>query len=98
MDGRGEPRLHDEDDLAALLDEAFVNADPSAMRRHLAEPWRFSTRDYLESAPLGRVALGEPRGVLSASWDPGLVPAMLADGRRVFEERVLADLLGDLGS
>ena len=51
VDGRGEPRLHDEDDLAALLDEAFVNADPSAMRRHLAEPWRFSTSDYLESAP-----------------------------------------------
>ena len=68
------------------------------VERHLAEPWRLSTRDYLESAPLGRVALGEPRGVLSASWDPGLVPAMLADGRRVFEERVLADLLGDLGS
>jgi uncharacterized protein (TIGR02679 family) len=68
------------------------------VERHLAEPWRFSTRDYLESAPLGRVALGEPRGMLSASWDPDLVPAMQADGRRVFEEQVLADLISDLGS
>lgn len=38
------------------------------VERHLAETWRFSTRDYLESVPLGRVALGEPRGMLSASW------------------------------
>ena len=36
--------------------------------------------------------------MLSASWDPGLVPAMQMDGRRVFEEQVLADLLGDLGT
>ncbi len=37
------------------------------VERHLAEPWRFSTRDYLESAP-SDVVLGDPRGVLSASW------------------------------
>jgi uncharacterized protein (TIGR02679 family) len=63
------------------------------------QPWRFDTPAYTEAvaAPgrLGRQLAGKP---VAAEWDPDLAGAMLATGRRVEEELVLADLLADLAA
>jgi hypothetical protein len=63
-----------------------------------------STADYLAALRgVGEVDLGietEPlKGPPAPSpWDPALAVQMAARGRAVMEERLLAVLLGDLGS
>jgi uncharacterized protein (TIGR02679 family) len=61
-----------------------------------ARPWRLDADAYRSAA----AELGGPRlrgGPVTATWDPGLTEAMLAVGVKVEEERVLDDLLTDLG-
>ena len=60
--------------------------------RYGALPWRYSTADY-RVAPVGAPLRGSST---SACWDPELEAAMLASGRAVYEEQVLAELLADL--
>jgi uncharacterized protein (TIGR02679 family) len=57
-----------------------------------ALPWRYSSADY-RAAPPGAALKGSSA---SACWDAELEDAMLASGRVVYEEQVLADLLADL--
>jgi uncharacterized protein (TIGR02679 family) len=57
-----------------------------------AEPWRFTTADYV-AAPGGPPLQGRPA---TASWDPKLAAAMSSRGAAVHEEQVLDDLLDDL--
>ena len=59
-----------------------------------AQPWRFGVAEYMAAAGPG-VALGGES--VEASWDADLGPAMARRGQAVHEERVLAELLGDLG-
>ena len=66
------------------------------MRRHDAQPWRLSARDYragirlhTEHVPLS----GTPQ---PTPWDPKLGQAMVAAGRVLFEESVADDLIRDL--
>lgn len=72
-------------------------AETVTRREHHQQPEAAAHACDLCASHIGHVALGEPCG-MSASWDPDLVPAMQADGRRVFDEQVLRDLLDDLGS
>jgi uncharacterized protein (TIGR02679 family) len=70
------------------------------IRRKIDEitPWRFQRADYIRS--LERVSVvsnleGKP---IETDWDPSLQQAMIDQGRAVFEEQVLGDLIGDLRS
>lgn len=56
-------------------------------------PWRFDTASYLAAVDAGRPLTGTP---VEARWDSALAPAMSQKGRRIEEELVLDDLLGDL--
>ncbi len=60
------------------------------------EPWRFDTASYRAAAhpAAGRELTGGP---VDAVWDPGLASALRERGRAVEEERVLDDLVADLG-
>lgn len=67
------------------------------MARTGATPWHLTADDYRAAAArlpreTDRLA-GDP---VVAPWDSGLAPAMAADGRVVYEEMVLDDLLRDL--
>ena len=88
----GGVRLH----WHADFDWAGVRMTNDAIRRFGADPWRMSVADYQaglergESEPLR----GSPT---SSSWDPQLGLALAQHGRAVMEERVLDDLLHDVG-
>lgn len=61
-----------------------------------ARPWRFTAADYARALErgLGTVALsGHPT---SSPWDAQLAPSMQEAGVAVYEEQVIAELLGDL--
>jgi len=59
-----------------------------------ARPWRFDAAAYRAAAHSGGSALrGQP---IQASWDPELSDTMLAVGRKIEEEQVLAAVLRDL--
>lgn len=78
------------------FDWAGVLIANGVIARTSARPWRFGTAEY--RAAVGRNMLtdqlvGPP---VAASWDEALAPAMSADGRVVYEEMVLDDLLLDL--
>jgi uncharacterized protein (TIGR02679 family) len=66
------------------------------MRRHGAEPWRFSSEDYVAIAARGAATLGPPPAGAAAPWDPPLLEAMTREGRTVYEEHILDLLLPDL--
>jgi len=74
------------------FDWGGVRIANGVMARCGALPWRYSSADY-RAAPAGAVLKGSPA---SACWDSELKAAMLASGRAVYEEQVLADLLADL--
>ena len=57
-----------------------------------ALPWRYSAEDY-RAAPAGAALKGPSASVC---WDAELEAAMVASGRAVYEEQVLAELLADL--
>jgi uncharacterized protein (TIGR02679 family) len=61
-----------------------------------AQPWRFTTTDYLQAVRqgLGTVPLsGAPH---MSPWDPELAPIMKTAGTAIYEEQVIEDLLEDL--
>lgn len=62
-----------------------------------AEPWRFDAAAYRHAAAqgAGRPLTGEPT---ACTWDPELGDAMRGTGHAVEEERVLDELLADLGA
>lgn len=64
------------------------------MRRSGAEPWRYSTADYLAAAPRSTSPLNGPP--VEARWDTELRRAMEAALAQVEEEDVVDDLLTDL--
>src|SRR6266511_1963270 len=59
-----------------------------------ARPWRFDAASYRAAAPSGGSALRGNR--VEASWDTDLSDTMIAVGRKIEEEQVLAELLADL--
>lgn len=58
-------------------------------------PWRFDTMSYLAAGDVGRPLTGTP---VEARWDPVLTTTMHHAGRRIEEELVLDDLMGDLSA
>ncbi len=86
------------------FDWTGLRTTAAAISKYGAVPWRMSTVDYLAALRgVGEVDLGietEPlKGPAAASlWDPALAVQMAERGRAVMEERLLAVLLGDLGS
>jgi uncharacterized protein (TIGR02679 family) len=90
--GGGALRYHGDFDWPGLAIATAV------MRRHAAQPWRLSARDYLagirlhtEHVPLS----GTPQ---PTPWDPELSQAMMTTGRVLFEESVADGLIRDLSS
>jgi uncharacterized protein (TIGR02679 family) len=59
-----------------------------------ARPWRFDAAAYCAAAQCGGSALRGHR--VEATWDPELSETMVAVGRKIEEEQVLAALLSDL--
>jgi len=86
------------------FDWTGLRTTAAAISRYGAVPWRMSLADYLAALRgVGRVDLGietEPlKGPPALSpWDPPLAAEMALRGRAVMEERLLAVLLGDLGT
>lgn len=64
------------------------------LRRFGAGPWRLDETAYRTAAMGGRPLVGRPR---ATPWDERLSAAMSEVGVQVEEERVLDDLLADLG-
>lgn len=61
-------------------------------------PWRYDAAAYRSAVADRRLRGRELRGgPVEASWDPSLSALMRRTGRAVEEERVVDDLLGDLG-
>ncbi|MEU6014054.1 TIGR02679 family protein [Streptomyces sp. NPDC047515] len=89
---RSGARLH----WRADFDWTGLRITAAAMERHGALPWRMTTNDYRgalergESTPL----TGSPA---SSPWDCALAPALSESGQAVMEERLLPELLSDLG-
>lgn len=76
------------------FDWTGVRVTATALRRYPgARPWRMGAEDYLPSAGTGPPLVGTPT---DTPWQPKLGHAMLAQGRLVTEERLLAQLLADL--
>lgn len=86
------------------FDWTGLRTTAAAIAKYGAVPWRMSTADYLAALRgVGDVDVAietEPlKGPPAPSpWDPALAVEMAARGRAVMEERLLAVLLGDLGS
>lgn len=89
---RSGARLH----WRADFDWTGLRITAAAVERHGARPWRMSNADYRsalaggESTPL----TGPPA---ASPWDPALTSALRASGQAVMEERLLPELLSDLG-
>ncbi|MBT2466589.1 TIGR02679 family protein [Streptomyces sp. ISL-66] len=89
---RSGARLH----WRADFDWTGLRITAAAVERHGARPWRMSAVDYRsalaggESTPL----TGPPA---SSPWDPVLASALRESGQAVMEERLLPELLSDLG-
>jgi uncharacterized protein (TIGR02679 family) len=63
-----------------------------------AEPWRMGAEDYLAHVVAGNGTVPLKGAVGDTPWDPGLAAAMSLHGRAVYEETLLAALLGDLSA
>jgi uncharacterized protein (TIGR02679 family) len=89
---RSGARLH----WRADFDWTGLRITAAAMERHGARPWRMTTADYRgalaggESTPLSGPPTASP-------WDPALASALRESGQAVMEERLLPELLSDLG-
>jgi len=77
------------------FDWAGITIANGVMSRFGARPWRYGASDYNAAVTAGA---GTPmqRRPMSAIWDDRLAPAMRRHLRKVEEEDVIADLLGDL--
>jgi len=84
----------------ADFDAAGVNIAGSAIERYGAEPWRFSSLDYLAAVKTyGGLELPVAKGdVGQTPWDPPLSSAIASAGKVVFEELVINDLIEDLAT
>ncbi len=80
----------------ADLDWTGLRTTADAVHRLDATPWRMTGDDYLTGLARGD---SEPlRGTPTTSpWDPSLAEHLHRHGRAIMEERVLSDLLTDLG-
>ncbi|MFE7812967.1 TIGR02679 family protein [Streptomyces sp. NPDC057433] len=80
----------------ADFDWTGLRITAAAMERHGARPWRMSTADYRSALAGGQsTPLAGPSAV--SPWDPALASAMSESGQAVMEERLLPELLSDLG-
>jgi len=86
------------------FDWTGLRTTAAAIAKYRAVPWRMTVADYhaalvgADGAELG-VETEPLKGPPAPSpWDPALAREMAARGRAVMEERLLAVLLGDLGS
>lgn len=62
-----------------------------------ASPWRFETADYKQAIAAGHGSLELEGTPMTAGWDEDLRSAMEQTDRAVYEERLVDDLLADLG-
>lgn len=68
-----------------------------AIDRYGAAPWRMGLSDY--AGALARSDSEPLRGAPADSpWDPPLAPSMAARGRAIMEERLIPELLADIGT
>ncbi|MFN8074224.1 MAG: TIGR02679 family protein [Kineosporiaceae bacterium] len=79
----------------ADLDWTGLRTTADAVRRYGARPWRMGASDYEEGLTLGEseALRGSPA---DSPWDPPLAGLLHRHGRAVMEERLLAQLVGDL--
>ncbi|MBT2446711.1 TIGR02679 family protein [Streptomyces sp. ISL-43] len=89
---RSGARLH----WRADFDWTGLRITAAAVERHGARPWRMSTADYRSALAGGETTplTGPPA---ASPWDPALASALRASGQAVMEERLLTELLSDLG-
>jgi uncharacterized protein (TIGR02679 family) len=77
------------------FDWAGVRMTTAALTRYpRLRPWRMSAADYRSAAGSGQPLLGTPA---TTPWDPHLATEMMTIGKSVMEERLLPELLADLG-
>ncbi|MCY0924483.1 TIGR02679 family protein [Streptomyces sp. H27-G5] len=89
---RSGARLH----WRADFDWTGLRITAAAVERHGARPWRMTHADYRSALAGGEsTALTGPPAV--SPWDPALASALRESGRAVMEERLLPELLSDLG-
>ncbi|MEU8521113.1 TIGR02679 family protein [Streptomyces sp. NPDC048577] len=89
---RAGARLH----WRADFDWTGLRITAAALERHGARPWRMTAADYR-----GALERGESTGLAgspaASPWDPSLASALSESGQAVMEERLLPELLSDLG-
>ncbi|MEV0926511.1 TIGR02679 family protein [Streptomyces spongiicola] len=89
---RAGARLH----WRADFDWTGLRITAAALERHGARPWRMTAADYRNALERGEST--ELAGSPAASpWDPSLASALSESGQAVMEERLLPELLSDLG-
>ncbi|MFC9251199.1 TIGR02679 family protein [Amycolatopsis thailandensis] len=78
------------------FDWTGLRTTASAISRYSASPWRMSAAEYLAAVEAGD---SEPlKGPVAPSpWDPALAAAMTSSGRAIMEERLIPELLEDIG-
>jgi uncharacterized protein (TIGR02679 family) len=78
------------------FDWTGLRTTAAAIARYGAVPWRMGTVDYVAGLADGGAERlkGPPAG---SAWDPVLAERMLAAGCAVMEERLIPELLSDLG-
>jgi len=82
------------------FDWTGLRTTAAAIARYGAVPWRMSAADYTAGLADGGLAGSEPlKGPPAGSpWDPRLAERMRSAGRAVMEERLVPELLADLGA
>ncbi len=91
-------RIYQGPDMNSTIAAATLSGMAGVLARKVpsAQPWRFTTTDYLQAVRhgLGTVPLSGAPHV--SPWDPGLAPILKTAGTAIYEEQVIEDLLGDL--
>lgn len=84
--------------IHADFDAAGCAIAGSFIERVGAVPWRFDATSYLAAlARFGAMQLPPSKGTVGPTpWDPALSDALAADGRAVYEELLIDDLIADL--
>jgi uncharacterized protein (TIGR02679 family) len=84
--------------VRADLDWSGLRIAAQLMAAGRARPWRMAVRDYREAVAAGRTGPPLDGSRVSSPWDPALAEAMGEVGVSIPEERLLEELIGDLGS
>jgi uncharacterized protein (TIGR02679 family) len=87
-------RIH----VRADFDWAGLRIAGQVMADTRGAPWRFGSADYCAAVAAGQTGPALVGPSATSPWDERLAPAMAAAGVAVPEERMLAELLADVGA